>query len=171
MRRFISGFEVLHSSREYKGSWGVRVELIQNRPALLGTVLCSRELWHCSAAWLEDRDCCRTLFLPGSGLSDMISFSSFAFYLLSKGICSLASLLFPNLQSIPKVPSFQGCLPGLEESWWIPGSHYDWAWNPLPRASPISLPNSTFSKPVLPLILHTSCSLFSIALTSGFWGL
>lgn len=42
MMKFVSGFEVLHSTREEKGSWGL--ELIRSRPVLLGTVLCSREL-------------------------------------------------------------------------------------------------------------------------------
>lgn len=38
----ISGLEILYSTREKKGSW--RVEPIQSRPFLLGTVLYSREL-------------------------------------------------------------------------------------------------------------------------------
>lgn len=45
-KKFISGFKVLHSTREEKGSWGL--ELIRSRPVLLRTVLCSRglgDLW------------------------------------------------------------------------------------------------------------------------------
>ena len=87
MRRFVSGYEVLHSSREWKGSWvGVGGGGTHSkRPVLLGTVLCSRELcWpgitRLTGGGLRLEG---TLLPPGSGLSAMIPFYLFAFYFLS----------------------------------------------------------------------------------------
>lgn len=86
---------------------------------------------------------------------------------LKQGICSLASHLFPTFQSIPKVPSFQGCLPGLEDF----GLTLTELGPTPPQPHPISLPDSIFQTLSSPLISNTSCSLVSVKLISDFYGI
>lgn len=163
MMKFVSGFEVLHSTREEKGSWGL--ELIRSRPVLLGTVLCSRELgglW--VLCWLvEDWYGSRALPpAPTSGLSAMILLYLIAFYFQTGVVLfSKPSLSYPSKYS---KSSFIARMPS-----WIRGelgSHRA-GFGHLSPASYYVSPPLLFSNPVLPS--YFAHILVSILNYTYFW--